>query len=68
MKLSYYPETDQLYIDLCDGESVESEEDAPGFVLDFEDHKPADLGAPVHEQGSGNNQQAGQPLDCSGRG
>jgi uncharacterized protein YuzE len=36
MKVSYYPETDQLYIDLCDGKSVESEEVAPGFVLDFD--------------------------------
>ena len=36
MKLSYFPETDQLYIDLCDGKSVESEEVAPGIVLDFD--------------------------------
>jgi uncharacterized protein YuzE len=36
MKLSYYAETDQLYIDLCDRKSVESEEVAPGFVLDLD--------------------------------
>jgi uncharacterized protein YuzE len=36
MKLSYFPETDQLYIGLCDGKSVESEEVAPGIVLDFD--------------------------------
>ena len=36
MKLNYYPDTDQLYINLRDGKSVESEEVAPGFVLDFD--------------------------------
>ena len=36
MKLSYYAETDQLYIDLSDRKSVESEEVAPGFVLDLD--------------------------------
>ncbi len=36
MKLSYFPDTDSLYIDLADRTSVESEEVAPGFVLDFD--------------------------------
>ncbi len=35
MKLYYYPETDSLYIDLADKASAESEEVAPGVVLDF---------------------------------
>jgi uncharacterized protein YuzE len=36
MKLSYFPETDQIYIGMCDGKSVESEEIAPGMVLDLD--------------------------------
>ncbi len=35
MKFLYYPETDSLYIDLADKASAESEEVAPGVVLDF---------------------------------
>jgi uncharacterized protein YuzE len=35
MKLHYDPETDSLYIDLCDKTSVDSEEIAPGVVVDF---------------------------------
>lgn len=35
MKLSYFPETDSLYIDLADRPGVETEEIAPGVVLDF---------------------------------
>ncbi len=35
MKFHYYPETDSLYIDLADKPSAESEEVAPGVVLDF---------------------------------
>jgi uncharacterized protein YuzE len=37
MKLHYDPETDSLYIDLNDRTSVESEEVAPGIVVDFDD-------------------------------
>lgn len=37
MKLSYYPETDSLYIDLSARESVESEEVREGVVLDYDD-------------------------------
>jgi len=36
MKFDYYADTDSLYIDLSDHPSVESEEVAPGVVLDFD--------------------------------
>lgn len=36
MKLHYDSATDSLYIDLIDRPSVESEEIAEGFVLDFD--------------------------------
>lgn len=36
MKLNYYPETDSLYIDLSELESVESREGADGVVLDYD--------------------------------
>lgn len=35
MKCNYYPETDSLYIDLAERQSVDSREVAPGVVLDF---------------------------------
>ena len=35
MNFKYYPDTDMLYIRLVDGVSTESEEVAPGIVLDF---------------------------------
>jgi uncharacterized protein YuzE len=35
MKLNYYPDTDSLYIDLLEEPGIESEEIAPGIVLDF---------------------------------
>jgi uncharacterized protein YuzE len=37
MVLEYYPDTDMLYIKLADGISIESEEVAPGIVLDFDE-------------------------------
>ena len=37
MTFHYYPESDSLYIDLSERPSVESEEVAPGVVLDFDD-------------------------------
>jgi len=37
MELSFYPETDSLYIDLSNKTSVESREVSPGIVLDFDD-------------------------------
>jgi uncharacterized protein YuzE len=36
MKFLYYPETDSLYIDLSERVSVDSQEVAPGVVLDFD--------------------------------
>lgn len=36
MKFHYYVETDSLYIDLIDQASVDSQEVAPGIVLDFD--------------------------------
>jgi len=37
MKFHYYPETDSLYIDLSEKVSADSQEVAPGVVLDFDD-------------------------------
>jgi uncharacterized protein YuzE len=37
VKLHYYPETDSLYINFSERPSVESEEAAPGVILDFDD-------------------------------
>jgi uncharacterized protein YuzE len=36
MKLSYYPETDSLYIDFVFTASVESHEISPGVVMDYD--------------------------------
>ncbi|MFN3762624.1 MAG: DUF2283 domain-containing protein [Anaerolineae bacterium] len=36
MIFEYFPETDMLYIRLTEGVSAESEEIAPGVVLDFD--------------------------------
>jgi len=36
MIFEYYPETDMLYIRFVEGVSTESEEIAPGIVLDFD--------------------------------
>jgi uncharacterized protein YuzE len=36
MKLSYYPDTDSLYIDLSLNPSVESREVSDGVVLDYD--------------------------------
>ena len=35
MKLSYFPDTDSLYIDLSDEPSVESREISEGVILDY---------------------------------
>ena len=37
MIFQYYPDTDMLYIKLATGVSTESEEVAPGIVLDFDE-------------------------------
>ncbi len=36
MRVHYYPETDSLYFDLAEKPSADSEEVAPGVVLDFD--------------------------------
>jgi len=36
MKLSYYPETDSLYIELADRPGTDAEEIRPGIVLDLD--------------------------------
>jgi uncharacterized protein YuzE len=36
MKLSYYPETDSLYIDLSEKTGTESREISEGIVLDYD--------------------------------
>lgn len=36
MKVQYYPETDTLYIDLAEGPGADTQEVAPGVVLDFD--------------------------------
>lgn len=38
MKMSYYKDTDSLYIDLSEKPSKESLEVAPGIVLDFDEN------------------------------
>ncbi len=38
MNFQYYPDTDMLYIELAGGISTESEEVAPGIVLDFDEN------------------------------
>lgn len=37
MKVHYYAETDSLYIDLSERISVDSQEIAPGVVIDFDE-------------------------------
>jgi uncharacterized protein YuzE len=37
MKLSYYPETDSLYIDLSVKPSIESREISEGVILDYDE-------------------------------
>ncbi len=36
MKISYYPETDSMYIDLSAKKSADSHEISPGIVLDYD--------------------------------
>ena len=38
MRLSYYKETDSLYIDLSERSSTESFEVAPGIIVDFDEN------------------------------
>lgn len=48
MIFEYYADTDMLYIRLAEGISVESEEVAPGVVLDFDEANRI-LGVEVEE-------------------
>lgn len=41
MKLHYDPETDSLYIDLVNRASVDSQEVAPGIVMDYDEEANA---------------------------
>ena len=36
MRITYYPDTDSLYIDLSEQASAESREISEGFVLDYD--------------------------------
>lgn len=38
MVFQYHPDTDMLYLKLADRPSAESEQVAPGIVLDFDQH------------------------------
>ncbi len=52
MRIEYFPETDSLYIELKEGsESIESQEVAKGFVLDF-DEKGNVIGIDIDSQAS----------------
>ncbi len=50
MIFEYYPETDMLYIKLIEGVSTESEEVAPGVVLDFDEHNRV-IGIEIEDAG-----------------
>ena len=39
MKLNYYPDTDSLYIELSEKDSVESQEISEGIVIDFDSER-----------------------------
>ena len=41
MVFEYFPDSDMLYIKLAEGTSTESEEIAPGVVLDFNEQNRA---------------------------
>lgn len=50
MVFQYYPDTDMLYIQLVDGISTESEEVAPGIVLDFDENNRV-IGVEIEDAG-----------------
>ena len=54
MKIDYFPDTDTLYIGLADGPSTESEEVAPGVVIDL-DEKGAIVGIEIDPASSVTN-------------
>jgi len=51
MTFRYFPDTDMLYIELVSGVSTESEEVAPGIVLDF-DEKNHVIGIEIEDAGT----------------
>jgi uncharacterized protein YuzE len=51
MIFQYYPDTDMLYIKLAAGVSTESEEVAPGVVLDFDDQNQV-IGIEIEDAGT----------------
>ena len=46
----YYPDSDMLYIRLAEGTSAESEEIAPGVVLDLNEHNRV-VGVEIEDAG-----------------
>jgi len=50
MIFEYHPETDMLYIKLAEGISVESEEVAPGIVLDYDENNRV-IGVEIEDAG-----------------
>lgn len=38
MKIAYYPETDSMYIELSEKQSVDSQEVSPGVVIDYDEN------------------------------
>jgi len=51
MTFRYFPDTDMLYIELVSGVSTESEEVAPGIVLDFDDKNHV-IGIEIEDAGT----------------
>jgi len=51
MTFQYYPDTDMLYIELASGVSTESEEVAPGIVLDFDENNRI-IGIEIEDAGT----------------
>ena len=52
MNITYYPETDSLYIDLSKKSSVKSTEISEGIVLDYDDNNylvGIDIACIIHE-------------------
>ncbi len=50
MIFEYFPDTDMLYIRLTDATSAESDEIAPGIVLDFDAHSQL-IGVEIEDAG-----------------
>ena len=51
MIFQYYRDTDMLYIELASGVSTESEEVAPGIVLDFDENNRL-IGIEIEDAGT----------------